>query len=247
MTTQDRKVPGHFPYWAMIMIIAFYAVLPPLYYALKQQFQQAVSFTLFDYYVMSFIMLFITTGGYQLYFWCQKAYIGEAIEIRETRLDSFIPKIPSAIYVYNLLYYIGFGLCIVSIVSYKHFAHVLAVGLGLLCFHALFFTFIPTKLPATSREKQNENEQKENAFIELTQSIDDVYNAFPSAHVSLSILIFYLTRATFGPITILFPMLITASCLLTKQHFVIDCAGGVVYAIIYIALVNAFYPFKVFR
>jgi len=237
-----EKERNHFPYWAMLMLLTFYILLPPLYYILKQHFNKSTKFTLLDYYVMSFIMLFITTGGYQLYFWCQKAYIGKAIEIHETRLDNLIPKVPSAIYVYNLLYYIGFGLCIVSIVSYEHFVHVLVIGLGLLCVHALFFTFLPTKLPATSREQQ-----KENAFIELTQSIDEVYNAFPSAHVSLSVVIYYLTRATFGPIAIMFPILITSSCLLTKQHFLIDCAGGLVLAICYIALVNYAYPFNVFR
>ncbi len=240
---QTDNMSTFFPYWAMLMIIAFYIVLPPLYFATKERLNKTSPLTLTDYYVMCFIMLFLVTGGYQLYFWCQKAHLGEAKEVQKTKIDHVIPKVPEAIYLYNFLYYIGFGLCVVSIMSYQHFVHLLVVGLGLLCFHAIFFLFYPTKLPSDTRHSSDAT----NPFMRLTQSIDQVYNAFPSAHVSIAILIYFVTRGVFGPIALLFPVLITLSCLLTKQHFVVDCGGGVLIAIIYIALVRKLYPYDVFK
>lgn len=231
----------HFPYWAIIIIIILYLILPPLYYLLKLYFNPSSRLTLIDYYVMSLIIIFIVVGGYQLYLWCQKAYIGHATEIVESQIDKYIPIIPNAIYIYNFLYYLGFGLCIISLSSYKHFVNILAVGLGLLFIHALIFLFYQTKLPQHTR-----NGNHQNRFIELTQNIDQPYNAFPSAHVSISILIYFIIRGTLGDLTVLFPILITASCLLTKQHFFIDCIGGVLIGILYCYTITHLYPYKVF-
>lgn len=234
----DKQV---LPYWAMGIIVGTYFIMPWIYFLLKSWFNPNSKMNLSDYYVMCLLIVFLVTGGYQLYFWSQHAYLGKVCEIQETWLDAVIPKLNGSVYVYNFLYYIGFGLVIVSIMSYKHFAHVLIVGLGLLLIHVIMFITFPTKLPNHSRSREEDN-----AFLRLTQSYDSLNNAFPSAHVSISILIYFLIRGVVGEWGMIFPILITLSCLLTKQHYVIDCLGGALLGVAYCLLIQQFYPFQVF-
>jgi len=63
----------------------------------------------------------------------------------------------------------------------------------------------------------------------------------------LSILVYFITRGVFGEAAILFPIAITLSCLLTKQHYVVDCIGGALLGLSYCLFITALYPHPVFR
>lgn len=225
----------------MALIVTTYVVMPPFYYLLKILFNPKTPLQLRDYYIMCLLLIFLVTGGYQLYFWSQKAYIGQVSEIQETWLDTIIPKWIPAVYVYNFLYYIGFGLVVVSFTSYAQFVHAIVAGIGLLLTHVILFVLFPTKLPDTSRSQDTPNK-----YLQLTQKYDSLHNAFPSAHVSISILVYFLVRGVFGEWALLFPILITLSCLLTKQHYVIDCLGGALLGISYCYAFQQLYPYRVF-
>jgi len=87
---------------------------------------------------------------------------------------------------------------------------------------------MPNKLNETTR-----NPAEENRFLNLTQSCDDLTNAFPSAHVAIAIFIAFKLKKYIGMSAYIFPFLIFFSCLCTKQHFFIDCVGGAIWGSVY--------------
>jgi len=73
-------------------------------------------------------------------------------------------------------------------------------------------------------------------FLKFVRNFDAETNCFPSMHVSVATLTALHAQATLGPWAFLFPLLIAISCILTKQHYLIDlpfgaALGGVAYAI----------------
>lgn len=241
MNNLENKKRDHFPYWCMIMFTIIYIIFPPIYYQFKKFMRIKSPLQLKDYYIMILVLIFVITGGYQLYFWCQDAYIGEVHTIQESAIDKYIPKIDLAIYIYSFIYYLGIGLVIITIKSYEQFTNILFIGLLLLILHAIFFILLPTKLPESSR-----NDDNKPPMMELSQRYDKIGNAYPSMHVSIAILVFFLIKPVFGNIALLFPIFIIVSCLMTKQHFFADCMGGAIYGVIFVYLINRFYPYKVF-
>ena len=209
------------PLWSLGMIAGIYAVMPFIYYLCRQN-----KFTLLDFYIMSAVLLFLVVGGYQLYFYPQRYHKHHSteekiFEIPETIIDRYIPKITSAVYIYNFLYYIGFGVLLIFIKSYKDFIYLCARALLLLVSLSLFFILLPNKIHESTRDANETNH-----FLKLTQSCDDLTNAFPSAHVAIAVFIAFEMKKYIGNSAYLFPLLIFGSCLCTKQHFFIDCIGG---------------------
>ena len=230
MPKQDSSAKT-FPLWGIFFISLTYLVMPFIYYLFRQN-----KFKLIDFYALSAVILFLIVGGYQLYFYPQKYHKDNKNiqEIPETIIDRFIPKIEWSVYIYNFLYYIGFGILLVFIKSYKEFVYICFQGLLLLASLFLFFMLFPNKLNANTR-----SEQEENIFLNLTQSSDDLTNAFPSAHVAIAVYIAFLLKKYIGNISFVFPVLIFLSCLFTKQHYFIDCIGGGVWGTVF-----SFFIFK---
>jgi hypothetical protein len=220
-----------FPLWALVMIAGTYVVMPFIYYLFRQN-----NLKLIDFYAMSALLLFLVVGGYQLYFYPQRYHKNnpeqKIYEIPETVIDQHIPKITSAVYIYNFLYYIGFGIIMIFIKSYKEFVYLCFRALVLLVTLFLFFMLAPNKVNASTRDANESNR-----FLKLTQSCDDLTNAFPSAHVAIAVYIAFELKKYIGNGAYIFPLLIFASCLCTKQHFFIDCIGGAVWGAGYSLLI----------
>lgn len=224
-----RKNEDIFPLWGVFLIIVSYLIMPPIYYLFRQN-----NFLLKDFYILSFLIIFLTIGGYQLYFYPQKyhKYNDDFINIPETRIDKYIPKISWTIYIYNFVYYIGFGAILIFIKSYKEFIELCFYALLLLSSLVTFFMIFPSILPSNTR-----NINYENAFIQLTQSCDKLTNAFPSAHVAIAVFIAFILKKYIGNYAFIFPLLIFTTCLTTKQHFILDCAGGALWGYIFSRLI----------
>ncbi len=221
MTTKPEPEPEPLPLWSLGMIAGTYVIMPFLYYLCRQN-----KFTLLDFYIMSAILLFLVVGGYQLYFYPQRyhkyySHERKIHEIPETIIDRHIPKISSAVYIYNFLYYIGFGVLLIFIKSYKEFVQLCFNALLLLVSLFLFFMLVPNKVHESTRDANEPNQ-----FLKLAQSCDDITNAFPSAHVAIAVFIAFEMKKYIGNSAFIFPLLIFGSCLCTKQHFFIDCIGG---------------------
>ncbi len=221
------------PKWTVALIVASYLILPPIFYLMKSHLHKQQKMYLYDYYAMALILVFLVIGGYQLYFWCQYNSLNQVYEIPETQFDKMIPKYDDSVYIYNFIYYIGFGLCLIAVKSYKQFVYILVAAFGLLITLSLFFITFPTKLPEHTR-----NKDEKQPFLKLTQKYDQLLNAFPSAHVALSVFVAFVAYPLVGWYSTLFPLLITGSCLTTKQHFTIDCVGGFVWGLVYSLLVK---------
>ena len=58
------------------------------------------------------------------------------------------------------------------------------------------------------------------------QRFDDRNNSFPSQHTSVATLTALHLQPELGAAAFAFPVLIGASCLFTKQHFVLDIPAG---------------------
>ena len=222
MTAELEEI---FPLWGILLIVMSYLIMPPIYYLLRQN-----NFTLKEYYILSLIIVFVTLGGYQLYFYPQNYHKdnNNIVHIPETIIDKYIPKLSWSVYIYNFIYYLGFGALLIFIKSYKEFVNLCFNALLLLISLVIFFMLLPTMLPNHSRNK-NEN----NSFLKLAQSCDKLSNAFPSAHVAISVFIAYKLKKNIGNYAYIFPLLIFTTCLTTKQHFCIDCIGGAVWGYIF--------------
>ena len=214
-----------FPLWGILFIIITYLIMPPIYYLLRQN-----KFTLKDYYILSFMIVFLTIGGYQLYFYPQNYHkdTNNIIQIPEIIIDKYIPKISWTVYIYNFIYYIGFGAILIFIKSYKEFVHICFKGLLLLSSLVLFFMVFPSTLPGHTRSARETN-----PMMKLAQSYDKLTNAFPSAHVAISVFIAFHLSKHIGRYAYIFPFFIFLTCLTTKQHYCIDCTGGAIWGYIY--------------
>jgi len=63
-------------------------------------------------------------------------------------------------------------------------------------------------------------------FLKFVRYFDGPTNCFPSMHVSVATLTALHASQTLGPWAWLFPVLIAISCVLTRQHYVVDLPFG---------------------
>jgi membrane-associated phospholipid phosphatase len=174
-------------------------------------------------------------GGYQFYFWAQRQR-WRPHRFLETRFDGMISYDPRWVWVYSGLYYPMIVLAALSVPDWTGFAHVTACYLCLLAVQMQFFLFLPIEVPISWREnarlsaralKHNRSQR----FIELVWSYDKFRNSMPSMHVSVATmtdLTIWQHWPLVGHIGIAFPILIGASALKTKQHYVVDVVPGAV-------------------
>lgn len=163
-------------------------------------------------------------GVYQVYFWCQRHRF---FPVREwsSPLDDAIPYVPGAVWVYSFLYYPAiFGVNLV-VKSAEQFNRVACSYLVLLGMQAAFFVLLPVRTPARWRNGAMHGTLSER-FLALVQRFDGPTNSFPSMHTSVAMLTALHLSPDLGSVVFAFPALIAVSCLLTKQHYLIDVAPG---------------------
>lgn len=167
----------------------------------------------------------LIVGGYQFYFWCQRNALFEPREWR-SRLDERIPYRPSWVWIYSFLYYPVILYINVVVQSADQFVRIAASYLLLLALQAAFFVLLPVRTPPHWRGINDGRRSTSERFLAFVQRFDAPTNSFPSMHTSVAMLTAFHLWPSTGPVALLFPMLIGLSCVLTKQHFLVDVPAG---------------------
>ena len=166
----------------------------------------------------------IIVGAYKVYFWCQRNAVCAPRELR-SQLDEWIPYTPSWVWIYSLLYYPAILYVNVIIQSADQFTRIAFSYLLLLALQATFFVLLPVRTPAHWRSVNRQRTVSER-FLAFVQRFDAPTNSFPSMHTSVAMLTALHLWHSLGAAVFLFPALIGLSCLLTKQHYLIDVPAG---------------------
>ena len=158
--------------------------------------------------------------------------VREPIHSLETTVDDRIPLLPAFVFPYLSLY-------LLLVVSLWRFAQAeskifvitaLAISLDLVISY-LVFLFYQTQVERPVILGSDVS----SSILRWVYSIDKPFNAFPSLHTSLSTLLALLwgrVGSRIQPIIALWAVLIIASTLFTKQHYIADVLGGVAVALI---------------
>ena len=177
-----------------------------------------------DYAVDLVMSVFMIFGAYQFYFWCQRNALAAPREL-STFLDDRIPFRPGWVWIYSGLYYpiILFGNFCVD--SPREFGRMVMSFVALLFAQMLLFTVFPVATPAHWRHYHARRGLSER-FLAFVHAYDARSNCFPSMHTSVAMLTALHLQGRVGPWAWLFPVLISASCLYTKQHYIVDLPAG---------------------
>jgi hypothetical protein len=215
---------------AMLFIIVI--IIPYVFFNIRSYVPYPVnsSLKLQDYYILIVLLVYLVIGVYQQYFWTKKNKLRKEKIIPKTKLDEIFYKTfrenDSWVYIYNFIYYFIFGLVVISIRDYKHFATIVVGGIIMMTGLSIIWYLFPNEIE--TRMKTNKY------FLQKTQIIDYYgNNCCPSAHVAFAMYSFYLLKNVIGYIpSILIPILISISCIATTQHVFTDIILGVIYSII---------------
>jgi len=218
----------------IVVYYSLYALTGIILFAIGNN---SLGLSLYDTYKLLSVIGIGIVGGYQLYFWIQRyTQKHKKAIILETFIDKFIPFVPEMIIVYSPLYYVTFALVIVTISDYKQLTDYIFAALVLLTLQVLCFYSCPTTVPDSYRLFLDNNEEKynrKNIFSQYTirllkyvQTFDEMHNACPSAHCSFAVLLSFMLIDKLYYFSIMFPIMIAMSCLLTKQHVIVDTFFG---------------------
>lgn len=191
--------------------------------------------TPFDRILEVVITIVLIIGGYQFYFWAQRQRIYKPRYLT-TRVDKMISFDPRWIWIYSGLYYPMMVLAALSQLNWEAYATTVGGFLFLLMMQMYFFLRHPVAVPAVWRENARKlsisrKSPRSMRFVELVWSYDNARNSMPSMHVSVATMV-DLTISQAYPNFIfvgwLFPVLIGASALKIKQHYVVDLVPGAI-------------------
>ena len=177
-----------------------------------------------DYSLDLMLSVFLIVGAYQFYFWCQRHAAAPPRELK-LPLDERIPYRPSWVWVYSFLYYPAILYLNWIAESPGDFTRIAANFIVLLLLQMAFFLAFPVATPASWREMNGRRGLSER-FLAYVQQVDAPSNCFPSMHVSVATLTALYLYPQLGAWALLFPVLIAASALFTKQHYLADIPAG---------------------
>ena len=140
-------------------------------------------------------------------------------------MDDLIPYRPGWVWVYSCLYYPVILYINIVMDSAHQFLYVAMSYMVLLVMQMLFFRYFPVATPEAWRVMVRPDNHSER-FLAFVQSLDARSNCFPSMHTSVATLTALHLQPHLGPWAFSFPVLISVSCLFTKQHFIADLPAG---------------------
>ena len=177
-----------------------------------------------DRIIQLIVSVFLIVGVYQFYFWCQRNPLTAPRQLR-LPVDDWIPYRPRWVWIYSFLYYPVIVTINWSVSSPRHYLYAALSYVLLLAFQMAFFTFLPVATPVEWRACNTRRGRSER-FLAFVQSFDAPSNSFPSMHTSVAMLTAMHLQSSLGLWAFVFPLLIAASCVFTKQHYVIDVPAG---------------------
>lgn len=179
--------------------------------------------------VLSVVLI---VGAYQFYFFTQRHRL-KTPHTFTFELDERIPFSPAWSWVYSCLYYPAILYLNVVAESPGQFNRMAFSFIVLLAVQMLCFATYPVATPQHWRDRADEYSVSVR-FLRFVRHFDGPTNCFPSMHVSVATLTSLYLLPHIGPSAFAFPMIIALSCVLTKQHYLIDlpfgaALGGLVY------------------
>jgi hypothetical protein len=224
---------GTFSIDLVMMLVAGVVIIPYVFYNIRLYVPYPVksNLKLQDYYILIILLVYLIIGVYQQYFWTKKNKLRKEKIMPKTKIDKIFYSIfgenDNWVYIYNFIYYFTFGLIVISIRDYKHFATILIGGILMMTGLSIIWYLFPNEVE--QRMKTNKY------FLQKTQDIDAYgNNCCPSAHVAFAMYSFYLLKNVIGYIpAILIPILISISCMATTQHVFTDIILGIIYSILF--------------
>ncbi len=179
--------------------------------------------------VLAFVALknIVILGIYQLYFWPQRNVNEARVRVlKPSKLDKIIPAVPLAFWLYSPFYYLIFNLSFFCSKNYK----IVIMNAWLMLLHACFwFKVFPTRLPKGFREniKKKSMDRLTRILLNLVHDHDSEESAIPSMHCAFAVFASCSIYHCYPTLALVFPFVIAISCLLCKQHLVIDIIPGV--------------------
>jgi membrane-associated phospholipid phosphatase len=188
---------------------------------------------LFDRVLELFITVVLIVGGYQFYFWAQRQTFFNA-RYFETSWDQKINFDPRWVWIYSGLYYPMILLAALSVPTWQAFAYTVGCFLTLLAVQVAFFVLWPVAIPADWRDQTTVHfarvlKPHSMRMLDMVWSYDKLRNSLPSMHVSVAMMVdltIWQNWPVAGYVGGLFPLLIAASALKTKQHYCVDVIPG---------------------
>jgi membrane-associated phospholipid phosphatase len=166
----------------------------------------------------------LIVGAYQFYFFTQRHLLRTPRHFHFA-LDERIPFQPGWSWVYSFLYYPAILYLNLVATSPGHFTRMAFSFIVLLAMQVLCFAIYPVATPPHWRSQAVANAASVR-FLRFVRNFDAETNCFPSMHVSVATLTALHAQATLGGWAFLFPLLIAVSCVMTKQHYLIDLPFG---------------------
>ncbi len=181
--------------------------------------------TVFDYFITIIVVLVFMLGLHSIYIWGSKNFVNPSRGLA-TILDHKFPYRPGWVWVYISIY------PVIVVTTYttkdmQQFTYSLFSYFLLMIILMAFYLLFPVRMPSSwHRYKGNDISEK---LLKLIRREDTSRNCFPSLHVSAATLtafhiMFNLPQLGLWPL--LYPLLISASVLFTKQHFIMDIPPG---------------------
>ena len=217
-TDEARFTPGYL----LLLIVSIPAASYIYYLVGTRVFASPLS--KMEYLVFSSLLAVVITGAYQLFFWVQRNNHRFKTRMMKIRIDDFIPFWPRWIWIYSFLYYVMIGGVVASIKSLEEGVYLIFGGLVLLLMQVTLFYFFPATTPPDYR--QFEVNTISTRYLKFVQGVDNGRNCMPSMHCSVAMYIALILYPTLGIGSIIFLVLISVSCLLVKQHMIMDIAPG---------------------
>jgi membrane-associated phospholipid phosphatase len=188
---------------------------------------------IFDRLLEIFITIVLIVGGYQFYFFAQRQTFRDARYL-ETRFDDQITFDPRWVWIYSGLYYPMILLAALVVPSWRAYAYSVGCFLALLAIQVTFFILWPVAIPSYWRNNIEVDDARtayprSMRMLDMVWSYDKLRNSLPSMHVSVAMMVdltIWQNWPAAGYVAGLFPLLIAASALKTKQHYVVDVVPG---------------------
>lgn len=218
---------GFHPMGMLAVVIAVPAVATVFWWLGTGFFDSRLGLAAYLEYAV--ILSMVVTGGYQIYFWAQRNGRHRPARSLKIAFDDRIPFWPRWVWIYTVLYYAMIGMTVVVVRDAADGIHLIFGGLVVLGVGSVVFYFFPTYVPEDFRSFEVTG--LSTRFLAFVQSMDSNRNAFPSMHCAITTYVGLTLSAipVFGPyIGVAYIVLVTVSCLVVKQHVVVDCLAGIV-------------------